>query len=50
MGNNLNTIAEAKQTLAELQAGGAKTVDKDVTLESDFELCKIRTLDIPKKY
>ena len=39
---NLNTIAEAKQALAELQTGGAKAADKDVTLEGAFELWKIR--------
>lgn len=39
---NLNTIAEAKQALAELQTSGAKAADKDVTLEGAFELWKIR--------
>ena len=39
---NLNTIAEAKKALAELQTGGAKASDKDITLEGAFELWKIR--------
>ena len=39
---NLNTITEAKQELANLQVGGVKAQDKDITLEGAVELWKLK--------
>ena len=37
---NIDTISEARRKLAELQAGGAKEEDKEITLAGAFELWK----------
>lgn len=37
---NIATLTEARQKLAQLQAGGAKEEDKDITLAGAFELWK----------